>query len=80
MSKRNSQLKAEQQLARRGTRDKDKPRDKVVRITSDLFNEMSRSVLGRKFEVDFHDICSEVWEFWKEHHPEDVDEEEKKDG
>jgi hypothetical protein len=56
------------QMARRGTEHKEEKRDKVVRIRSGLFEEMSNSKLGRKWNVDFDDICSEVWDFWKEHH------------
>jgi len=41
---------------------------KVVRIRSSLFNEMSESELTRRFNVDYDDICSEVWEFWKKEH------------
>jgi hypothetical protein len=55
----------------RGEKHKDEPRDKVVRIRSSLFKEMSESKLGRKFNVDFDDICSEVWEYWKAHHRDD---------
>ena len=33
-----------------------------------LFKEMSKSELARRFNVDFDDICSEVWEFWKQEH------------
>jgi Zn-finger protein len=33
-----------------------------------LFKEMSESELARRFNVDFDDICSEVWEFWKQEH------------
>jgi hypothetical protein len=54
----------------RGNQHKDEPRDKVVRIRTSLFKEMSESELGRKFNVDFDDICSEVWEYWKENHAE----------
>ena len=54
----------------RGTMHKDQPRDKVVRIRSDLFNEMSTSKLGSKFNVDFDDIMSEVWDFYKKQHKE----------
>ena len=32
------------------------------------FKEMSESELARRFNVDFDDICSEVWEFWKQEH------------
>ena len=52
----------------RGSLHKDEPRDKVVRIRSKLFNEMIESELARRFNVDFDDICSEVWEFWKKEH------------
>jgi hypothetical protein len=52
----------------RGSLHKDEPRDKVVRIRSSLFKEMSESELARRFNVDFDDICSEVWEFWKKGH------------
>ena len=52
----------------RGSLHKDQPRDKVVRIRSKLFKEMSESELARRFNVDFDDICSEVWEFWKKEH------------
>jgi len=53
----------------RGNLHKDEPRDKVVRIRSSLFKEMIQSDLAKGFNVDFDDICSEVWEYWKrEHH------------
>jgi DNA-binding transcriptional regulator YiaG len=52
----------------RGSLHKEEPRDKVVRIRSSLFKEMSESELARRFNVDFDDICSEVWEFWKKEH------------
>jgi hypothetical protein len=52
----------------RGSLHKDEPRDKVVRIRSKLFNEMIESELARRFNVDFDDICSEIWEFWKKEH------------
>jgi len=52
----------------RGSLHKDEPRDKVVRIRSSLFKEMSESDLARRFNVDFDDICSEVWEYWKKEH------------
>ena len=42
---------------------KDEPRDKVVRIRSSLFKEMSESELAGRFNVDFDDICSEVVRF-----------------
>jgi hypothetical protein len=29
---------------------------------------MSESELARRFNVDFDDICSEVWELWKKEH------------
>ena len=47
---------------------KDEPRDIVVRIRSSFFKEMSESELARRFNVDFDDICSEVWEFWRKVH------------
>jgi hypothetical protein len=59
----------------RGNLHKDEPRDKVGRIRSSLFEEMSTSVLGRKVNVDFDDIYSEVWDFWKGHHLEEEEEE-----
>ena len=50
---------------------KDEPRDKVVRIRSSLFKEMPESEIAGRFNVDFDDICPEVWEFWKKvHHKE----------
>jgi hypothetical protein len=52
----------------RGSLNKNEPRDKVVRIRSKLFKEMSESDLARGFNVDFDDICSEVLEFWKKEH------------
>ncbi|MDQ3881893.1 MAG: hypothetical protein M3249_01875 [Thermoproteota archaeon] len=52
----------------RGSTHKDEPRVKVVRIKSSLFKEMSESELARRYNVDFDDICSEVWEFWKNAH------------
>ena len=52
----------------RGSIDKDEHRDRVVRIRSSLFKEMSESELAGRFNVDFDDICSEVWEFWKKAH------------
>jgi hypothetical protein len=67
----------------RGTRDKDKPRDKNVRITSELFDEMMRTAVKRamdrgEYNTDFHDICSEVWEFWKKEHKQEKEKEKKK--
>ncbi len=44
-------------------------RDKVIRIRSNLL-EMSESELVKRFNLDFDDICSDVWDFWKEHHKE----------
>lgn len=55
-------------MAHRGIRNIEEPTDKVIRIRSKLFKEMSESDLARRFSVDFDDICSEVWEFWKENH------------
>jgi hypothetical protein len=55
----------------RGIRDKDKPRDKNVRITSELYEEMMEYIRRRQYNADFHDICSEVWDFWKAHHKND---------
>jgi len=55
-------------MAHRGIRNIEEPTDKVIRIRSKLFKEMSESDLARRFNVDFDDICSEVWEFWKENH------------
>jgi len=55
-------------MAHRGIRNIEEPTDKVIRIWSKLFKEMSESDLVRRFNVDFDDICSEVWEFWKENH------------
>lgn len=52
----------------RGIRDKDKPRDKNVRITSELYDEMMEYIRRKQYNADFHDICSEVWAFYKEHH------------
>jgi hypothetical protein len=52
----------------RGIRDKTKPRDKNVRITSELYEEMMEYIRKRQYNADFHDICSEVWEFFKKHH------------
>jgi hypothetical protein len=63
----------------RGSLHKNEPRDKVVRIRSRLFKEMSASKLARRFNVDFDDIMSEVWDFWKRH-PELHDEILKEDG
>jgi hypothetical protein len=55
----------------RGALHKDKPRDRVIRIRSDLYDEMTASELGRKsFNTDLDDIISEVWEFWKQRHKE----------
>jgi hypothetical protein len=56
----------------RGIRDKTKPRDKNVRITSDLYEEMMEYIRIKKgeFKADFYDVCSEVWEFWKKEHKE----------
>jgi hypothetical protein len=51
----------------RGIRDKDKPRDKNVRITSELYDEMMEYIRRKQYNADFHDICSEVWGFYKEH-------------
>ena len=52
----------------RGSMHKDGPRDRVVRIRSSLFKEMSELELARRFNVDFDDICSEVCEIWKKGH------------
>jgi hypothetical protein len=54
----------------RGIRDKDKPRDKNVRITSELYEEMIEYIRIKKgqYNADFHDVCSEVWEFFKKEH------------
>jgi hypothetical protein len=51
----------------RGIRDKNKPRDKNVRITSELYEEMMEYIRTKKgqYNADFYDICSEVWEFFK---------------
>jgi hypothetical protein len=54
----------------RGIRNKDKPRDKNVRITSDLYEDMMEYIRKRQYNADFHDICSEVWEFFKKEHKE----------
>ncbi|HYZ60635.1 MAG TPA: hypothetical protein VE544_13335 [Nitrososphaeraceae archaeon] len=56
----------------RGIRDKDKPRDKNVRITSELYEEMMEYIRIKKgqYNSDFHDVCSEVWEFFKKEHKE----------
>ena len=56
----------------RGIRDPDKSRDKNVRITSDLYKEMMEYIRIKKgqYNADFHDICSEVWEFFKKEHKE----------
>ena len=56
----------------RGIRDKDKPRDKNVRITSELYEEMMEYIRIKKgqYNADFHDICSEVWDFFKREHKE----------
>jgi hypothetical protein len=56
----------------RGIRDKNKPRDKNVRITSDLYDEMMKYIRIKNGELnaDFHDVCSEVWEFFKKEHKE----------
>jgi excinuclease UvrABC helicase subunit UvrB len=68
----------------RGLRDKTKPRDKNVRITSELYNEMMKAATKmalkkKEYETtDFYDICSAVWELWKLH-PELHHEVEKKD-
>jgi hypothetical protein len=29
---------------------------------------MVESELTRRFNVDFDDVCSELWEFWKKEH------------
>ena len=54
----------------RGIRDPAKPRDKTVRITSDLHEEMMAYIRIKKvqYNSDFHDNCSEVWEFFKKEH------------
>lgn len=57
----------------RGLKNKDMPYDKVVRITSDIYNEILNSELGKKIRLaslnaDFHDVLSEVLEFYKEKH------------
>jgi hypothetical protein len=57
----------------RGLKNKDEPRDKVLRIRSDLYNEILDSELGKKIRLtslnaDFDDVLSEVWEFYKERH------------
>lgn len=56
----------------RGIRDKNKPRDKNVRITSELYEEMMEYIRIKKgqYNADFYDICSEVWEFFKKEHKE----------
>jgi hypothetical protein len=52
----------------RGTRDKDKPSDKTVRITSVLYEEMMEFIRRKHYNADFYDIGSEVWEYYKSEH------------
>jgi hypothetical protein len=53
----------------RGIRDPTKPRDKNVRITSDLYEEMMKYIRSKYYDADFYDVCSEAWEcLKKEHH------------
>jgi hypothetical protein len=54
----------------RGIRDKTKPRDKNVRITSELYEEMMKYIRSKHYDADFYDICSQVWEFFKKEHKE----------
>jgi hypothetical protein len=49
----------------RGIRDKLKPRDKNVRITSDLYEEMMGYIRKRHYNADFYDVCVEAWECLK---------------
>jgi hypothetical protein len=52
----------------RGIRDPTKPRDKTVRITSELYEEMMAYIRIKKgqYNADFYDVCSEAWECLKE--------------
>lgn len=51
----------------RGIRDPTKPRDKTVRITSDLYEEMMAYIRIKKgqYNADFYDVCLEGWECLK---------------
>jgi hypothetical protein len=57
----------------RGLKNKEEPRDKVVRVRSSLYNKILNSELGRKIRLeslnaDFDDVLTEVWEFYEEKH------------
>lgn len=52
----------------RGIKDPTKPRDKTVRITSELYEEMMAYIRIKKghYNADFYDVCSEAWKCLKE--------------
>ncbi len=57
----------------RGIRDRNEKRDKIVRITSRIYDEMMKTGNRRaaergEYNIDFHDVLSEVWEFFKKEH------------